>query len=244
MRKPLAERFWKHVSKTETCWNWMLFSKNGYPQIRNEFGTMESVHRIAWKLHYPQSPIGLDVTPVCGNRQCVNPSHLKLGKRSETHDLNERFWRCVSKSNYCWEWSGKCNHNKYPSIVSAEGKHEGAHRISWKIHFGDIPEGLFVCHKCDNRKCVRPDHLFLGTPNDNMVDKVQKKRHRWGETVVNSKLKEFQVVQILKMKGCCSQSKIASLFGVGQQSICDILNGRTWKHLSKSSAENQAHCFP
>lgn len=90
-----------------------------------------------------------------------------------------RFFDKVNKTNNCWEWSGTNNY-RY-GLLRTCGKMVRAHRISWEIHFGTIPAGLHVLHKCDNTLCVNPDHLFLGTHFDNMQDMAKKGRwkNKW-----------------------------------------------------------------
>jgi hypothetical protein len=98
----------------------------------------------------------------------------------------DRFWGKVDKekSNIfyngtrCWEWIAACD--RYGQIKIG-GKHETSHRVSWELTYGPIPEGLFVCHHCDNTLCCNPDHLFLGTHHDNMDDRNKKGRQASGE---------------------------------------------------------------
>jgi hypothetical protein len=105
----------------------------------------------------------------------------------------------AAEGDDCWEWHRHIAADGYGHVgVPGERKVIGAHRASWIVHNGPIPTGLFVCHTCDNRRCVRPDHLFLGTHLDNMRDKVAKGRHvtSRGEQHGNAKITDEQVRQI------------------------------------------------
>jgi hypothetical protein len=96
--------------------------------------------------------------------------------RGRKEHVATRLWDRVDTTGECWEWQGAL----YPAgygIIGLDGGSHATHRLSWEIVNGPIPDGLFVCHKCDNRKCVRPDHLFLGTQKDNMRDMIAKGRH-------------------------------------------------------------------
>lgn len=101
----------------------------------------------------------------------------RLGNRTNhpVAPLPERFWAKVQKGQDCWLWSGSTN-GRYGRIV-VDGKNTPAHRVSWTLHNGPVPDDRSVCHHCDNPLCVRPDHLFLGTQSDNMRDCAAKGRN-------------------------------------------------------------------
>lgn len=95
--------------------------------------------------------------------------------------MENKFFQNVRKSEGCWLWVGSRFSNGYGRVYRKVGfrnyEQVGAHRVSWEIHYGKIPDGLWVLHKCDNHQCVNPAHLFLGTQTDNMRDMVNKGRH-------------------------------------------------------------------
>jgi len=145
----------------------------------------------------------------------------------------ESFEKKVIKKFGCWAWSGFLDKNGYGVLPT--GKNYGpdrAHRASWIIHYGTIPEGMFVLHKCDNPECTNPEHLFLGTPADNTKDMIDKNRMLIGSKVATAKLSEADVQTIktlLTLKK--SYRQIAKMFNVGMTTIARIKNGKTWKHI-------------
>src|SRR6266436_394803 len=137
----------------------------------------------------------------------------------------------------CWEWQRSKNKDGYGVIDKKDFKTDKAHRISYEVFIGPIPEGLKVLHKCDNPPCINPEHLFLGTTADNSADSVIKKRNAFGERSGNSKLTEKDVVQIklLLNENKLTLDEIGSQFGTDKTHIWKIKEGHIWKHISNKS---------
>lgn len=130
----------------------------------------------------------------------------------------------------CWLWQRGVDKDGYGQFY-AEGKNIRAHRYSYKSYFGPIPEGMCVCHRCDTPRCVNPDHLFLGTSQENTADRHAKGR----TTVLNgerhgaSRLKSEQVLEIRAMRG--SHREIANKFGISATTVYRIKKLINWGHL-------------
>jgi HNH endonuclease len=157
-------------------------------------------------------------------------------------DPVERFWKQVRKSsgNGCWLWTGCTDHRKpHPyGRMRWKGRQIKAHRIAWILTYGEIPDGLWVLHKCDVPLCVRPDHLFLGTNLDNVRDSIAKgrwvipKHHLVGEAHYNAKLTDDDVLLARQMfRDGVSQRQIARTLDIAFQQIWRIVHGKSWKHL-------------
>ncbi len=159
----------------------------------------------------------------------VKASKLKL---SFYGTPEQRLWRQVDKNqnHECWNWTGLCSLKGYGRI-GINKKIIRTHRFSWEIHFGKIPKDLYVLHTCDNRKCVNPKHLFLGTQQDNMNDKINKNRQSKGEDRPSAKLTKDQVKEIRNLKDKFSQREIAKIFNVTHGTIGYIYRNKTWKHV-------------
>ena len=113
------------------------------------------------------------------------------------------------------------------------GKSIRVHRLSFEIINGQITKGLLVCHKCDNRKCVNPSHLFLGTHKDNMQDCIKKNRIANGNKQHLSKLSPENIINIRKeyIPFLNSAQKIAKKYNVSKRTILCIIRNKTWKHI-------------
>ncbi len=137
----------------------------------------------------------------------------------------ERFWSKVDKSGECWLWTGAQTGNSGYGRIRYLGVLESAHRVSYELSFGPIPAGMHVCHHCDNRLCVRPDHLFAGTRSDNMRDCAAKGRLIQQK---NRKLTQEQIAEIRSryIPGIYGHRRIAKDFGVHHSTIEELLKPR------------------
>lgn len=130
----------------------------------------------------------------------------------------------------CWLWLGALNPKGYGQ-VHVKGVTLAAHRRSWQLHQGQIPDGLHVLHRCDNRMCVNPDHLFLGTNGDNVADRTKKGRHVSviGENQSRSKLTEQDVRSIRQDPR--HNTTIAGELGVSNVLISMVKRRKIWRHV-------------
>lgn len=149
---------------------------------------------------------------------------------SKKDTLEQRFIKQVKKTNSCWIWTGNFNVYGY-GRTHYKRRAYLAHRLSYELANGPIPEGLGVCHKCDVTACVNPAHLFLGDQKVNMQDAKSKDRTLRGERNSMSKLTVSQVREIKRLTKQNTQQSIAELFGVSRSLIGLIANGKRWSFI-------------
>jgi len=149
---------------------------------------------------------------------------------SNTNTIN-RFWSKVNKTNSCWEWTASKD-NGYGRFW-LDGHNLLSHRFSYSLTNGPISRNQVVCHKCDNPSCVNPDHLFLGTRDDNMTDMVRKGRSAKGILNGNRKLTEQEVLEIRNLYATTNitYAELARRYNVDKTNIPSIVKRETWKHI-------------
>lgn len=147
-----------------------------------------------------------------------------MAKKRIYPDLITRFWKYVDKTDDCWTWTGYIR-SGYGSLISNK-KNVSTHRLSWKMHKGEIPEGMMVCHKCDNKRCVNPDHLFLGDAQTNMADCAIKNRRP-------RKLTQEQLLKVRhELCGKHSQRAIGRMMNISHTTIRRIANNSLYTYWS------------
>lgn len=144
----------------------------------------------------------------------------------------KRFFKHIDKADGCWTWTSSKNSDGYGQFNIC-GASKSAHRVSWELHNGNIPDGMHVLHKCDNPPCVNPEHLFLGTNHDNVLDREAKGRNRAsrnkGTKNPSVKITESDVLEI--RSSTMKQIELAKKFGVTFQMISRIKLNKAWKHV-------------
>lgn len=237
------ESFWQliAIASENECWN-VTFTLGSAQYHMKHLGLGNIPHRIAYILSYGEIKKKDKVKQVCNNPRCCNPKHLIIDNQEDI-----RFKKYVLPvDSGCHEWQSTINSSGYGLFkVSSTVGNVSAHRFAYELAHGKIPDGLFVCHKCDNRKCVNPEHLFLGTQARNIQDAVAKGRFTHGRANLTpelqqlpgslnpaAKLTESEVLVIRKLlvEGFTATG-IAKRYKVNLQTICNIRDRKTWKHI-------------
>lgn len=187
-----------------------------------------------------------------GRRFCSRPCYRRnrvgreLSQPRPVTPLEDRFWSKVDKAGPtlraelgpCWVWAGNTDADGYGFIGRGRKGEPNvrAHRLAWELANGPIPDGLFVCHHCDNPPCVNVAHLFLGTVGDNTRDMARKGRDAWrdyrrGAATTRTRLTLEQVVQIrARFATGTPQPKLAAEYGVSRGYVSNLVRGVSWKH--------------
>ena len=155
-----------------------------------------------------------------------------VGCSSTVELAKVRFLEKIKHVGGCWIWTAALKDSRYGAFC-LNGRIHRAHRASWLVHYGDIPAGMCVCHKCDTPLCVNPEHLFVGTASDNMRDAIKKGRlKRRGDDSPRRILSEADVKRIRKLRRAGRSGKnLAKEYGVCQSTIASANTGRNWSHI-------------
>ncbi len=175
------------------------------------------------------------MAPTMTKKDPTKKPRIEIPDRKEP--MLVRFFNRVSKSDSCWNW--KANHDRHGyGLFTHKGSYlcDFAHRVSYELHTGPIPEGMVVCHRCDNPPCVNPEHLFLGTQLDNILDMQQKGRSNIvkGEGHWRCILTLEQVIEIKSQLANYTPgltTRLAREYGVAVPTIKAIKARRIWKHV-------------
>ena len=170
----------------------------------------------------------------CGKQKIVTYKVLKNETKPRTCGCirkikaRQQFESHYEKTNGCWEWKGNLTVNGYGKF----GSKSAASRLQYIHYYGPIADGLQVCHTCDNRKCVNPDHLFLGTIADNLKDMTQKGRRARGSKIASSVLTEETVLEIRKkrLEGW-KYKDLEATYSLSRTHLHDICKNQTWQHV-------------
>lgn len=174
---------------------------------------------------------------LCSLHYCRQKSGYPMDAPRFEADWALRFDQYVDRTDGCWWWTG--NRLTTPGseygAMSVEGKSWRAHRLSYLLHYGDLPAGALICHHCDNPPCVNPAHLYAGDYPSNAADRERRKRRKIprGEASATSKLTNEQVYEIRRLCATreLTQKQVAKQFDISVQMVACIHNRRNWTHI-------------
>ncbi len=237
----------------------MMFHHNGYIY---KLGSLMEMEDLTGRKFYQLTVLGFDrinnsrkyfwkCKCDCGKLVTQRGDSLKSGRKKSCgclrspndeiyrERLKKRLLEKSRKNGECLEWTGKFNPFGYGLIFIRCSKREskkvgcGVHRAAYFAWKGDIPDGMCVCHTCDNKSCFEISHLFLGTHQENMDDMKRKKRKKVGSDHHSAKLKEEDVLEIRKNFEIekYNLTQMAKIYNVNIPCIMDIVKRKTWNHI-------------
>lgn len=226
-KQTLEDVFSKTRKLSNGCWI--------YPYVPtiNVLWNGTPVYIIKAIFDFADKPYNGKIDRTCGNKRCINPDHLV------SLAIEDRFWSNINIGNPydCWEWKSMEGTGEYAQ-THYNGKNVPCHRKAYELFYEKkIPDGMCICHHCDNPPCCNPYHLFLGTVQDNVDDREAKGRnkmpHSKGEDHGHHKLTEDSVRQIrsLYATGKHSYRSLGDIYGVSFGQIRHIIKGRDWSWL-------------
>lgn len=194
--------------------------------IEPECDSSARIRGLCNKHHMRYRKQGLEMPPKVDNRVFETPAE----RLSRLHSVNP--------DTGCWEWTGQIKKNGYGVTLITLAPHKyhpyNVHKLAWIVANGAVPAGLCVCHACDNRRCINPKHLFLGTHQANMTDARQKKRFQDQRGSKNNKarLTESDVLRIRALsENGTSRVEIARMFNLGKGHASRIIHRQLWAHI-------------
>lgn len=220
--------------------------KRNHPlRFRNGHGSRITVDVAPWvRKHGLIEPYGYCQCG-CGQRTTVadhtdrhkglyrgHPRRYLHGHHQSKNTLADAFWQYVQAASeeVCWNWEGTKRQDGYGQFKHNDELYV-AHRASWIIHHGPIPDEMIICHKCDNPQCVNPHHLFLGTHADNMADKVSKGRQaKRGETAKKLTRRAVSSIREAYAQGA-TQASLAEKYGVTMATISRVVTRKVWRNV-------------
>ncbi len=231
MDKRVLHRFLSKIEfgSNDDCWIWIGAKSPSGTGVFSLNHNFVQAHRFMYEItHNISIDRGTFTKHVCGNKLCVNPSHLDI------RDTEKRFWSFVNKQGDkgCWIWTGNIRGGY--GRFSIGGWAIPSHRYSYELHNDvKLSDADLILHSCHNRICVNPSHLRIGDNQDNMDEMKNAGRQAKGVKNGQSKLTEQEVAKIKQLleEGEMKKADVARMFGVSDCTISDIYKGRTWSWL-------------
>lgn len=209
-----------------------------FPENLEEYAPWVAIHGLVAPYGMCQCGCGEDAPSAKCTRAALGyvqgqPIRFILGHSSRmAQSVHEKFhlYQIVGEPDSCWEWPHR--RGRGYGYLSFNDKGYLVHRLSYEYHIGPIPDGMFVCHSCDNRACTNPTHLWLGTHAENMADRDVKGRQAKGERVGNAKLTvdDVREIRTLYEQGW-TFTQLSEAFGVARIQVHRIISRKLWTHV-------------